>query len=166
MGQFYKIDFQNLDYWKKESDEELNATYFARANEPGTLLLEKTDDFYFYGMRCNYKKGNANSGVRIREYGEYLIIEPSGIVVPKENMTMVSSDEASQVQDNIPVGFNTDTFFCNLISDFTRGGRRKITVTEIEALANKIINNTTHFGTNSDGMSPVDFMIMFCYYMN
>lgn len=147
-------------------DSNTNDNYFEKSVGSGCLYLEKVNDFVFDGMICNYKNAvsKQNEGIRIREYEDFLIIEPSGIKVPKKQMKLLISDnEGNERYSNIFSEISSDTFFCNFISDFSRGGRIKIPYNEVEQLKENFIKGNIDNDINKSFLTSFDFMYMFSF---
>ena len=142
----YRLDFDNIEFWKNKYDKETSELFYERVKESGSLYFKKADyDYFFDEMICNCFNDESDKpeNMRLREYENcnYYYIEPSGIKIPKSNLipildkSKIIKDESLSLQD-----ISTNTFLCNCISNRTRGGRNRISATEIEDYKKEIID--------------------------
>ncbi len=164
--EYYVINIENVSAWKY--NETLNS--YERSKRTGKLLLEKKDNYCYRNMACNFKDHFSDSGIRIREWEDSIIIEPSGIKLPLSCVEVV--DKAEVPYD--PEFFDTisrKSYFCDLISDYNINGRNRIMKDEVDRVEREIengrlvdLNNypckyeSQDFLSSPYYISPYDFM--------
>ena len=169
MNKLYRLDFQDLEFWKLKEDENTKEKYYEKVKESGSFCLNKTETFTSDGRICNYEDVTSHQPIRIRTLDESYVIEPSNIVIPRKNMKRILSTDGITDTDHILFrNISIDTFICNLISDFTRGGKKIIPEEEVELLRKKIITNIaalTNIKSNNNYLSSTDFVFIFSLFL-
>ena len=154
----YRLDFDNVDFWKKKYDEKTKKEYYEKVIESGSLYFRMSDHYYLSDkMLCNCMNyaGEEHENMRLIMNGDYCIIEPSGIEIPIGNLKEISDrSEIKKDKNNAFKDISKNTFICNCISDRLIGGKRRISADEVEAYKKEItdalgksldINNFTPF---------------------
>ena len=148
---------------------------YVRKKVTDKIILQKAPNNYCYdGMPCNYIT-NGGIGIRIRTWNDSIIIEPSGIVLPKENLIKITNYDNNNTQYLI-TNIGKTTYLCNLISDYTRGGKEIISRKELlekdyEIKTGLVKSYYQGFTSiyykatfNPSFISPYDFMCCFLYH--
>ena len=165
MNNYYRLDFQDLEFWKLKENPSTNEKYYEKVKESGSFFLRETSSILYNGMICNYKEATIYEGIRLNNNDGLIIIEPSNIKIPEKAMRRLSStDEIKQTDSIIFRNISVDTFICNYISDFTRGGRNRISEDEVELLRKKLINDSV-IVYNDSILSSVSLLFLFCSFI-
>ncbi len=128
MLKLFELNLKNIKYWKKTINKDSSKTVFVKDKiDSFTLFLDKlgnpksmpkTDGSYFIDL----VSGRVLS---LLEEGDYIVIEPSGIRVEKENLkksrqTLVKSVKVINQNRDKYVSTSEDieynTYFCNRIA--------------------------------------------------
>lgn len=164
MKEIYKVDIKDAKYWTIESNN--GVCYCVRTDKPCHLYVRKAN-IIFDKMLCNYECvvswGTDVRGVRIREYGDFVVIEPSGIKVPKSDFTLVkkplTTEEKKESID--PIYLTQLTYICNLIAESNKG--KKIFPDEpFEYLSYLMAQRDDN--ENPSFMSNFEFLYTFIYF--
>ena len=167
MENVYKLSLNNSEYWAEELDDKTNERILRRINEPTQLFVQRVQPYVVDNMLCNYQAANEESypmtygplGVRLRSTKDFIVIEPTGIKVPKENFTLVK--EQSEMGKTIKVSTLTCTsYFCNLMSDSTRSGKDEIPYEEVEHFKQELLSQPSEMG-DQVSLTPFEFTYMF-----
>ena len=165
MSNCYRFDFQDLKFWKLKEDLNTNEKYYEKVKESGSLFLEETVPLMIDGRICNFEEVTTHQHIRMKRLGSYYVVEPSNLILYRKNMREISN--LKEIVDIDPILFRNisiDTFICNHISAFTRGGRARISEDEVEELREKFMNREIT-ENNHTTLSQVDFAFMFSLYM-
>lgn len=167
MGEIYKFTVNNSSYW--DCINRNGKKSFDRIKLPFHLYLEKTTPFITDKMICNYKDASGikylwcsnELGTRLRELKYFVVIEPSGILVPKEDIKLIENKDEIMNDKSIDISDATRTsYFCNVISDLTRGGRDTIPYDEVSNFRDKLFNQSSETN-NSSFLTPFEFAYLF-----
>ena len=121
----YRLNIQGIYFWVRYFNDDGGQAY-----TKGSIR----DDYYLYMQRIKddkYIDYITNRVFNIQEDGDYLIIWPSGIKVPKNrleicnniisrSMHIIDNDDKMQEYTNISGGIIFDSYFCNILA-FTYG---------------------------------------------
>ena len=103
MKNYYRLDFQDLEFWKLKKDPNTNEKYYERVKESGRFWLRETEPLIFDGMICNYEDITTYQHIRMRTLGNLYVIEPSNLIIPIENMKKIS--DTTEVVNTDPILF-------------------------------------------------------------
>lgn len=165
MSNCYRFDFQDLEFWKLKEDFNTNEKYYERVKESGNLFLNESVPLMYDVRICNFEEARTHQHIRMKRLGSYYVVEPSNLILYRKNMKEISSPK--EIVDTDPILFRNisiDTFICDYISAFTRGGRTRISEDEVGVLREKFMNRGI-IANNNTILSPVDFAFMFSSYM-
>ena len=164
MNKYYRLDYKDIEFYHYNHDSKTNEDYFKKSKQSGSLYLEKTDSFIYKGMICNYRNIlNSSEGIRIREDDEYLIIEPSEIILSKDNLKEISKEDITEDYNNDLNDIGINTFICNFINTNE--------LSELEIVPYDLVLSYKDYlfivtQTNQSFLTPFNFMVMFSYLLN
>ena len=164
----YRIDYIGQQIYELRKDD----TYFP-VIKTGCVYVKPHHNARVEedGMICNAYYGRFNPA-RVRVFDDFIALEPSGIIVPKENITFTdffpeieynrtctsiserNNDEACEVFYN--------TFFGNYAALVGKGKRFSKEI--FDKVKDEILNNI-NVEASDDSISPYDYACMFCYYL-
>ena len=145
----YRLDFDNVDFWKKKYDEETKKEYYEKVIGSGSLYFSMVDHYYLSDkMLCNCMNyaGEEHENMRLIMIG---------------NLKEISDrSEIKKDKNNAFKDISKNTFICNCISDRLIGGKRRISADEVEAYKKEI---TDALGKSLDinNFTPFDFVATF-----
>ena len=166
-----RLDYDDLEFWKKKYDKETKESYYEKVKESGSLYFRKADhDYFSNNMVCNCinDASKQRENMRLREYEncDYYVIEPSGIKIPKNKLIpFIDRDEIIKDNNSNFQDISVNTFICNCISDRTKDGRERIPASEVEKYK-KDISNVIVDDFSTRLFNAFDLMAMFsiiCY---
>ena len=124
------------------------------------------------GMISNFVD-NDGEPLRIRQFGDYVTIEPTGIIITKENITPVHYEDIYNNNRKVYISANNghdvrmlsqDTFFANYCENHRAGSI--ISKEQFNEAKNKILNNIK-MPSGNGYLSAYDYACMLCYsFMN
>ena len=168
MEEIYKLSLKNIEYWEGSFDAKEEIA-FKRIDKPCHIYVTNKEPFVTDKMICNFEDASDKKylwctwplGTRLREYKDFVVIEPSGIMVPKSNFKLVKDEKEIMEDRGIDIRILTDTsYFCNLISDLTRGGLDKISYDKANQFRQELLKQSSK-PINQSFLSSFEFAYMF-----
>ena len=161
MEEIYKIDIKDTKYWCVGRKNGYNC--LVETDKPCHLYVKKAD-IISDKMLCNYKSliPNYVDGLRIREYEDFVVIEPSGIKVPKSNFTLVKKPLTVKDRSDAinPIYLTKYTYICNLINEGEK--HEYISPTELGEYDSYLMAQRDN-NENPLFISKFEFLYMFIY---
>ena len=164
-----KLSIKDSEYWKYSNEKK----GFVKTDDERYIYIRMAEDFICDNMMCNYKEvsdiqyiyTSLPRGIRIRKEKENYVIEPSEIEIPISDVEIISKRD--MVKDDKLTSVNTfvDSYFCDLISNSTRGGLEFVDRETFIKYRDEILNQKQD-GFNPMFLSPAEFVYMFieeCY---
>ena len=160
-----KLSIKDSEYWKYSNEKK----GFVKTDDECSIYIRMAEDFICDNMMCNYKEvsdihyiyASLPRGIRIRkDKDDYLVIEPSEIKVPMNDTEIIKKTD--MVKDDKLTSVNTfaDSYFCDLISNSTRGGLEFIDSDSFKKYRDEILNQKQD-DFNPAFLSPFLFVYMF-----
>ena len=165
MEEIYKLSLENEEYWDYNDKNKK----FERTKKPCHIFVKKSEPFLNDKMICNYQDASGKKylwstlplGTRLREHEDFVIIEPSGIMVPKNNFKLVESSKEISKNRGIDISsLSCTSYFCNLMSDSIRGGIDEISNIDVEKYRNFLFNQPSK-PYNPSFLTPFEFAYLF-----
>ena len=162
MEEIYKLDIKDAKYWCRESKN--GSVYLVETDKPCHLYVKKAN-IVSDKMLCNYKSAipwyNID-GVRIREYKDFVVIEPTGIKIPKDDFTLVKKTLTVKEKNETinPMYLTKFSYICNLIAKSEKC--KKISPDEYVEYERYLMNQRSD-NDNLSFMSKFEFLYMFIY---
>lgn len=170
MKEIYKLSLKKIEFWKEEFDTKLKKVVFKKVDETCHIYVTPEETFLNDNMICNFEDASGINylwctrqlGTRLREHEDYVVIEPSGIMVPKKDFTLVKDKKEIEEDRGIDISTLTrTTYFCNLMSDLTRGGKDELPFDEVKQFRHNLLSQSTNNINNFSFLTPFEFAYMF-----
>ncbi|MBQ6323796.1 MAG: hypothetical protein IJI22_03080 [Bacilli bacterium] len=170
MEEIYKLSLKGKEYWEKVFDTNTRKAVFKRVDKPCHIYVTSRAYFVNDNMICNFKDASGTKylwcpwplGTRLRVHRDFVVIEPSGIMVPKKDFTLVKDKKEIEEERGIGIsGLTRTTYFCNLMSDLTRGGKDELSYDDVKQFRHNLLSQSTSDINNPSFLTPFEFAYMF-----